>query len=75
MDESRIAAIGYCSGGTVALELARAGADVKGVAGFHSGLSTERPEDAKHIKGKVLVCIGAEDPLIGPDCGRHSMRR
>jgi len=67
VDPSRIAAIGYCVGGTVALELARAGADVKGVAGFHSGLGTERPGDAKDIKGKVLVCIGADDPMIGPD--------
>lgn len=67
VDASRIAAMGYCSGGTVALELARGGADVRGVAGFHSGLGTERPQDAKNIKGKVLVCIGADDPLIGPD--------
>ena len=66
VDASRIAAIGYCSGGTVALELARGGADVKGVAGFHSGLGTERPRDAKDIKGKVLVCIGADDPMNGP---------
>lgn len=67
VDASRVAAIGYCVGGTVALELARGGADVKGVAGFHSGLGTERPGDAKDIKGKVLVCIGADDPIIGPD--------
>jgi dienelactone hydrolase len=67
VDSSRIAAIGYCVGGTVALELARGGADVKGVAGFHSGLGTERPGDAKDIKGKVLVCIGADDPMNGPD--------
>ena len=67
VDASRIAAIGYCSGGTVALELARGGTDVKGVAGFHSGLGTERPGDAKDIKGKVLVCIGADDPMNGPD--------
>ena len=67
VDASRIAAIGYCSGGTVALELARGGADVKGVAGFHSGLGTERPADAKDIRAKVLVCIGADDPMIGPD--------
>ena len=67
VDEGRIAAIGYCIGGTVALELARGGAEVKGAAGFHSGLGTLRPEDAKDIKGKVLVCIGADDPIIGPD--------
>lgn len=67
VDAGKVAAIGYCVGGTVALELARGGAALKGVAGFHSGLNTLRPEDAKDIKAKVLVCIGADDPIIGPD--------
>lgn len=66
VDSAKIAAIGYCFGGTVSLELARGGNAVKGVAGFHSGLGTARPEDAKNIKGKVLVCIGADDPIIPP---------
>jgi dienelactone hydrolase len=67
VDASKVAAIGYCIGGSVALELARGGADVKGAAGFHSGLTTARIENAKNIKTKVLVCIGADDPMIGPD--------
>ena len=67
VDPARIAAIGYCFGGTMALELARSGADVAGVVGFHSGLATVRPEDASAITGKVLVCIGADDPGIGTD--------
>lgn len=67
VDSSRIAAIGYCFGGTTALELARGGADIKGVVGFHSGLATTRPEDAANIKAKVLVCIGADDPGIPPE--------
>ena len=66
-DASRVAAIGYCFGGTMALELARSGADVHAVVGFHSGLSTARPEDAVNITGKVLVQIGTEDPLIPAD--------
>jgi dienelactone hydrolase len=66
-DAARVAAIGYCFGGTMALELARGGADLKAVVGFHSGLQTTRPEDAANIKGRVLVCIGTEDPLIPPD--------
>ncbi len=66
-DAARIGAIGYCYGGTAVLELARSGADVACTVGFHSGLATTRPEDAKQIKGKVLVCIGADDPLIPPD--------
>lgn len=63
-DATRVAAIGYCFGGTMALELARSGAEVHAVVGFHSGLATARPEDAVNIKGKVLVQIGTEDPLI-----------
>lgn len=64
VDVGRIASIGYCFGGTMSLELARAGADIRGVVGFHSGLSTARPQDARNIKAKVIVCIGANDPLI-----------
>ena len=60
----RLAAVGYCYGGTAALELARGGADLKVVVGFHSGLDTARPGDALEIKGKVLVQIGADDPVI-----------
>ena len=66
-DGSRVAAIGYCFGGTMALELARGGADLKAVVGFHSGLATARPQDASNIKAKILVCIGAEDPIIPPE--------
>ena len=63
-DLRRLAAIGYCFGGTMVLELARAGEDLLAVVGFHSGLATTRPDDAKNTKAKVLVCIGAEDPMI-----------
>jgi len=66
VDPKRIAATGYCFGGTFALELARSGAPLACVVGFHSGLDTARPEDAKNITGKILVCIGADDPLIPP---------
>ena len=64
VDASRVAAIGYCFGGTMALELARGGNPILGVVGFHSGLATVAPQDAHNIKGKVLVCIGADDPVI-----------
>jgi len=63
-DPERVAAIGYCFGGTMALELARSGADLKAVVGFHSGLSTARPADARNITGTILVCIGADDPIV-----------
>ena len=64
-DAARIAAIGFCFGGTMALELARAGAELRAVVGFHSGLSTKAPKtDARAIKARVLVCIGGDDPMI-----------
>jgi dienelactone hydrolase len=64
VDPSRIAAIGYCFGGGVALELARSGADVKGVVSFHGNLDTPSLQDAKNIKAKVLVLHGADDPYV-----------
>ena len=64
VDASRVAAIGYCFGGTLALELARSGADIKAAVGFHAGLATVRPQDAKAIRAKVLICNGANDPIV-----------
>jgi dienelactone hydrolase len=64
---AQLAAIGYCFGGTTALELARSGADLKVAIGFHSGLTTVRPQDASQIKAKVLVLIGAIDPIVPPE--------
>jgi dienelactone hydrolase len=64
VDASRVAAIGYCFGGTMALELARGGNPILGVVGFHSGLAAAAPQDARNIKGKILVCTGADDPVI-----------
>lgn len=63
-DISRTAAIGYCFGGTTVLELARSGADVDGVVSFHGGLDSLNPNDAKNIKGKVLVLHGGDDPFV-----------
>jgi dienelactone hydrolase len=66
-DGKKIAAIGYCFGGTTVLELARSGADISGVVSFHGGLGTPHPEDAKNIKSKVLVLHGADDPNTNPE--------
>ena len=63
VDPDRVAIIGYCFGGTVALELGRSGADVKAVVGLHPGLHNLRPLDSKHITGKVLMCVGDADPI------------
>jgi dienelactone hydrolase len=62
VDPQRIGVIGYCFGGTAALELARSGADLAGTVTFHGGLDTPTPQDAKNIKGKILVLHGADDP-------------
>lgn len=64
VDGSRMGAMGYCFGGTTALEVARSGANVKGVVSFHGGLDTPTPADAKGIKGQVLVFHGADDPFV-----------
>jgi dienelactone hydrolase len=61
VDPARIAAIGYCFGGVMALELARDGADIAAAVGFHTPLRTARPQDAKNIKAAVLICTGSED--------------
>jgi dienelactone hydrolase len=63
-DTQRVAAMGYCFGGGVALELARYGANIRGVVSFHGNLDTPNPKDAKNIKGKVLVLTGADDPSV-----------
>lgn len=67
VDPARIAAMGYCFGGGVALELARSGAAVAGVVSFHGNLDTPHPEDARNCKAKVLVLHGADDPHVGPE--------
>lgn len=64
VDPSRLAAIGYCMGGTFALELARDGAPLKGIVSFHGGLETQRPAGVGQVKAKILVCTGADDPFV-----------
>ena len=64
VDKKRLAVIGYCFGGTAALELARDGADLKDVVTFHGGLDSPNPADGKKIKGKVLALHGADDPFV-----------
>jgi dienelactone hydrolase len=66
VERRKIAAIGYCFGGTVALELARSGAEVAGTVSIHGGLDTPTPADARNILGRVLVLHGADDPNVPP---------
>jgi dienelactone hydrolase len=67
VDATRLAAIGFCFGGTVVLELARGGADLKAVVSFHGVLATKMPAAAGKVKASVLVCTGADDPLAPPE--------
>jgi dienelactone hydrolase len=66
VDKTRVAAIGYCFGGTCALELARAGAPLVGVVAFHGNLSRTADEGPDNISCKILVLHGGADPLVGP---------
>lgn len=67
VDPKRIAAIGYCFGGAVVLEMARSGADLKGVVSFHGNLGTSQPAKTGAVKAKVLVLTGADDPFVPPE--------
>ncbi len=64
VDSSKLAAIGFCMGGTFSLELARDGAPLRGIVSFHGGLQTQRPAAAGKVKARILICTGADDPMI-----------
>jgi dienelactone hydrolase len=66
-DGTRIAAIGYCFGGAVVLNMARLGEDLRGVASFHGSLNTPRPAEKGKLKAAILVCHGEADDFIPPD--------
>jgi len=67
VEPGKIAAIGYCFGGGVVLEMARRGFNLKAVASFHGSLGTEHPTRKGVIKAKLLVANGADDPFTTPD--------
>ena len=67
VDGTRLAAVGFCFGGSVVLELARDGADLRAVASLHGVLSTRAPAETDKVKASVLICTGADDPLAPPD--------
>jgi len=64
VDPKKIAAIGYCFGGGVVLEMARRGADLAAVASFHGSLATEKPAEKGKVRAKILVATGSEDPFV-----------
>lgn len=67
VDTSKLAAVGYCFGGTGVIELARTGADLKAVLTFHGGLDSPTPADGKNIKAHVIAFHGADDPYVKPE--------
>jgi dienelactone hydrolase len=67
VDATRLAAVGFCFGGSVVLELAREGVDLKAAVSFHGVLATKMPAVPGQVKSSVLVCTGADDPLAPPD--------
>ena len=67
VDDGKIAAIGYCMGGSVVLHMARMGMDLDGVVSYHGGLATQTPAQPGKVKAKVLVFTGEADPLIPID--------
>ena len=60
-DSTKIAAIGYCYGGTVVLRMALRGDNLDGVVSFHGGLPTEKVNNPENVKAKILVCNGTAD--------------
>ncbi len=64
VDASNIAAIGYCFGGSVVLNMARAGAPLKAVASFHGGLGTQQPAERGKVKASMASFTGEDDPMI-----------
>jgi dienelactone hydrolase len=64
VDSSRLAAVGFCFGGGVVLELARLAAGLSSVVAFHPGLTGLPDRDERKITCRIMVCAGADDPLI-----------
>ncbi len=64
VDAGSIAAIGYCFGGAVALNMARVGEPLKAVVSFHGGLGTDHPAEAGKIKARIASFTGEDDPFI-----------
>ena len=71
VDAGRVAAMGYCFGGALVLQLARTGVPLGAVVGFHASLPPGTVESNRRITGRVLVCMGTADPIVGVEA-RHA---
>ena len=67
VDDTKLAAIGYCFGGATVMQMAYAGADLLGVVSFHGSLPPATPEQAAQVKARVLVAHGDADPFVPPE--------
>lgn len=67
VDARHVAAIGYCFGGGMVLNMARAGEDLDGVVSFHGSLGAQTPAEKGQVKTRVLVFTGAADPFVPPE--------
>lgn len=66
VDAEKIGVMGYCFGGTMALDFARAGADLKTAISFHGGLRAPTPANAQTLKAEIIVHHGGDDPFVKP---------
>ena len=64
VDGTKVAAIGYCMGGSIVLNMARSGADLSGVVSYHGGLAAKTPAEPGKVKANVLVFTGQADPMV-----------
>jgi len=71
VDRGRLAAVGFCFGGVMALELARSGVALRAAVGFHPGFAAARAPDSEQIRASVLMICGAEDPVVSADDRRR----
>jgi dienelactone hydrolase len=67
VDTERVAVLGFCFGGAMALELARADVPLRAVVGFHPGFLASRPADSARITASVLMMCGADDPVVSAE--------
>ncbi|TRW95297.1 dienelactone hydrolase family protein [Paracoccus sp. M683] len=67
VDAGRLASIGFCLGGVSSLELARDGADLRAIVGFHCNLDTPLPAQKGQVRPSILICTGGDDPIIPQD--------
>ena len=71
VDEDRVAAVGFCFGGVMALELARSGLPLRAAIGLHPGFAMASAADSANIRASVLMICGADDPVVSADDRRR----